>query len=71
METAILNSKSKTDLKLLLDIAKKIGVSTKLLNKSDIEDIGLVNAIKQGRTGQFIDSKSFIKKITQITIRDL
>lgn len=63
METAILKSKSKTDLKLLLDIAKKMGVNAKLLNKSDIEDIGLANAIRQGRTGQFVDSKSFLKKL--------
>lgn len=63
METAILSSKSRTDLKLLLDIAKRMGINTKLLNKSDIEEIAFVNAIKEGRTGQFIDTRSFIKKL--------
>ncbi|MFH1197409.1 MAG: hypothetical protein V1720_17045 [bacterium] len=63
METAIVNSSSKTDLKLLLDIAKKIGIKVKVLSESEMEDIGMLYAIKNGRTGKFVDTKSFIKKL--------
>jgi hypothetical protein len=63
MDTVILNSNSKNDLKLLLDIAKKFGIKAKILNDSELEDIGLANAIKQGRTGKFVETKSFIKKL--------
>jgi hypothetical protein len=63
MDIVILNSNSKTDLKLVLDIAKKIGIKATILNESEIEDIGLAKAIKQGKTGKYIDSKSFIKKL--------
>ena len=63
METAVLNSNSKTDMKLLLNIAKKIGVKATILHDSDIEDIGLANAIKKGKTGQHVDTKSFINKL--------
>ena len=41
MQTVILNSKSKSDIKLLTDLAKKIGVNTKVLSDTDIEEIGL------------------------------
>ncbi len=50
METVILNSKSKSDIKLLTDLAKKIGVNAKVLSETDIEEIGLSYAIKEGRT---------------------
>ncbi len=63
MQTAILNSNSKTDLKLLLDLAKKMGIKAKVLTNSEIEDIGLINAIKLGRTKEYVDNSSFIKKL--------
>jgi hypothetical protein len=63
MQTAILNSDSKSNLKLVLDLAKKIGIKTRLLSDSELEDIGLVNAIKSGRTGEYIDTTAFLKKI--------
>ena len=63
METAILNSNSKADLKLILDLARKIGVKTRILTEADIEEIGLANAIKSGKTGQYVDTKSFINKL--------
>ena len=45
MQTVILNSKSKSDIKLLNDLAKKIGVNTKVLSDTDIFDleIGISN----------------------------
>jgi len=63
MQTVVLNSNSKADLKLLTDLAKKIGVSVKYVTEEEKEDIGLGNAIKKGRTGQFSDTASFIKKL--------
>ena len=63
MQTVILNSNSKSDLKLIIDLAKKIGVDTKVLSESEIEDIGLAYAIKEGRTKEYIDPEKFIKKL--------
>ncbi len=48
MQTVILNSDSKTDLKLLLDLAKKIGIKSRILSESEIEEIGLANSIRLG-----------------------
>ncbi len=63
MQTAIINSNSKSDLKLLLELAKKIGVQTKILTQTEIEEMGLANAIKQGRTGEYVDTSSYLKKL--------
>jgi hypothetical protein len=63
MKTVILNSDSKTDLKLLMDLAKKIGVKSRILSESEIEEIGLANSMRVGRTNEFVDTSSFIKKL--------
>ncbi|MBK8981787.1 MAG: hypothetical protein IPM38_05545 [Ignavibacteria bacterium] len=63
MQTVILNSKSKSDIKLLTDPAKKIGVKTKVLNESDIEEIGLSHAIKTGRTIEYVHTAKYISKL--------
>ncbi len=63
MEAVVLHSSSKTDIKLLVELAKKIGITVKYLSEEDKEDIGLSNAIKKGRTGQLVETSSFLKKL--------
>jgi len=63
MESAILHTESGNDLKLILQLAKKLGVSTRRLSKEEIEDFGLSMAITAGRTGEFIDTDSFLKEL--------
>jgi predicted transcriptional regulator len=63
MQTAIINSESKSDLKLLLELAKKIGLKSKVLSASEMEEMGLINAIKTGRTGEYVNTSSYIKKL--------
>ena len=63
MNTVILHSKSKEDLNLLLEIAKKFGIKAKVLTKSEMEDVGLGNAINEGKTGEFVDTGSYLKKL--------
>jgi hypothetical protein len=65
MQTAILNSESESDLKLLLELAKKLGIKSKVLSINEIEEIGLANAIKKGRTGEYIDAKDFLNKLSK------
>jgi hypothetical protein len=63
MQTVLLHSNSKTDLKLLTDLAKKIGITVKYLTEEEKEDIGLLNAIKKGRTKKYVDTEDFLKKL--------
>ena len=66
MTGAILISKSKDELQLLIDLAKKLGIKTKLLTSEDLEDFGLAQAIKKGRTGKRIDTDKFIQKLRNL-----
>ena len=65
MESAILTTTSKKDLQLLLDLAKKIGIKSKLLSKAEIEDLGLKQAIRKGRTGKYVDTDKFLKNLNK------
>ena len=63
MQTVIINSESKSDIKLLTDLAKKIGVNTKVLSATDIEEIGLSYAIKEGRTNEYVNTEKYVGKL--------
>jgi transcriptional regulator with XRE-family HTH domain len=63
MQTIVLEGKSKTDLKLLADLARKLGIKVKYLSKEEKEEIGLISAIEQGSTGEYVDTDEFIKKL--------
>ena len=65
MNSAIITAESSKDLKLLLDLAKKTNITIKLLSKEEEEDLGLINAIKSGRTKEYVDVDRFLKKIVQ------
>jgi len=49
---------------LLLELAKKINITTKLLSK-DEEELGLINVIKNGRKKGYFDTNKFLNKIAQ------
>jgi hypothetical protein len=63
MESAIISGKSKKDIQLLMAIAEKMGIKAKFLTKDELEDIGMAKAIKQGETGELIDTDEFLKSI--------
>jgi len=63
METVILQGKSKADLELLIALAKKLGIKGRRVTTEELEDIGLAKAIKEGRTGEFVDKEAFLEKL--------
>ena len=60
MKSAILTSGSNKNLQILIELAKKLGMKTKVLTEEQLEDIGLIKAIKHGRTGTFVGTEKFI-----------
>ncbi len=63
MESAIISGKSKKDIQVLITIAKKMGINAKFITKDDVEDIVMAKAIKEGETGELIDTTEFLKSI--------
>ena len=63
MESAVLTGSSKKDMKLLLALADKLGIKARLFTQEEMEDLGLSIAIKEGRTGKFVDKDEFMKKL--------
>jgi len=63
MEGAILHTDSSKDLDLILQLAKKLGISTKKLSKDEIEDYGLSIAITEGKTGEYVDTETYLMEI--------
>ncbi len=48
METILLTGDSKANAKLLLELAKKLNFSAKILSSEDAEELGIFYAIKEG-----------------------
>lgn len=63
MQTIVLNSDSKDSFSLLVKLAKKLGVEVSVLSEESAEDLGLLHAIKKGRTGTHIDTSKFLQDI--------
>ena len=63
METLILTGEKKAEMNLIIEIARKFGIKTRKLSIEDIEDIGLIMAIKNGETGEYINTDTFVESI--------
>jgi len=63
MEGAILHTDSDKDLSLILQLAKRLGISARKLSKDEIEDYGLSIAISEGKTGEYIDTDTFLTEL--------
>lgn len=63
METLILQSKSKKDIALFVELAKKAGLQTRLVDSAYVEDLALASAMEEGRTGSFGDTESYLSKL--------
>ena len=63
MQTLVLNGESAADIKLIAEIAKKMGLKAKILSEEEKEEIGMLNAIKKGRTKQYVNTESFIHNL--------
>jgi len=48
METIILKGDSKSNAKLLLELAKKLNFSAKIISSKEAEEIGIFYSVKEG-----------------------
>jgi hypothetical protein len=66
MQTLVLNGESAADIKLIAEIAKKMGLKARILSEVEKEDINMLNAIKKGRTKQYVNTESFIHNLRKL-----
>ena len=63
MSSVILSSESQQDLDLIIRLAEKLDISIKKLTKEEIEETALSIAIREGKTGEYIDPDSFLNEL--------
>ncbi|MDQ6903331.1 MAG: hypothetical protein M3139_10010 [Bacteroidota bacterium] len=65
METIVIQSKDKSTSKYIKKMLKELdGIERiSVLSASDREDLAMINAINKGRSGDYIDTEVFLKKI--------
>ena len=61
MENILFKPKNKQELELLKTLGKKMGIKFSTLTKEEQEDMGLLKAMKEGRTGKQISRDSVMK----------
>lgn len=62
MDRVIISPRSEDDIKLLLEIAKKMGFPAKILSEEEMEDWGLMEAMKESQDDKYV-SKDRIMNI--------
>jgi hypothetical protein len=63
MNSVLLKAKSKENLNLLIELAKKLDVEVSVISEKALEDIAMVSAIQNDRTGQLVDSNEFLNSL--------
>lgn len=59
----ILNSESKGNLKLLVSLAKKLGINVKILSEEEQEDLAFYELIENSKTGDFVSEETIFKQL--------
>jgi len=65
MELVIKDIQSKQDLKLFVELAKRLGLKTSTLSGKD-EDVALGNAINKARSSGYVSEKKIMDKLRNI-----
>ncbi|MCK4677071.1 MAG: hypothetical protein KAT48_02980 [Bacteroidales bacterium] len=63
MESVILHTNKSEDLSLILQLARKLGISARKLSKDEFEDLGLSIAISEGKTGEYVEIETFLNEL--------
>jgi hypothetical protein len=54
MKAIVLESKNSSDIRLLVELAKKLNIRAKILSSEEKEDIALANAMLQEESGEYL-----------------
>jgi hypothetical protein len=60
MESLLIHPDSNEDLTLLLALAKKMGISARIISEEEKEELGLLRAMEEGRASDFVPRSSIL-----------
>jgi hypothetical protein len=63
MEAVLIKVENKSDVSLLVSLAKKLGMSAKTLSKTEIEDWNFAQMIDEGMKSGRVSRKAVMKKL--------
>ncbi|HET7361101.1 MAG TPA: hypothetical protein VFI78_04125 [Salinimicrobium sp.] len=65
METIILSGKSKKKIALIAELAENLGLEVQReITETEIkEDKALLRAMESGKTGEYVDTKTFLEQL--------
>jgi len=63
METLLIDIKSNEDRELFLSLARRLRLKTKSLTENDKEDFGLLKAMLEGETGEYVSREEVMKEL--------
>ena len=63
METIIIETRNKSDIKFWLNLAKKTGAKAKAINTEEIEDAALANLIEKGMKKGNVSRSNIMKAL--------
>lgn len=65
MKAIILESENSSDIRLLVELAKKLNIRAKILSSEEKEDIALANAMLQEESGEYLTEEELINKLAE------
>jgi len=65
MKAIILESNNSSDIRLLIELAKKLKIRAKILSSEEKEDIALANAILQEESGEYLTEEELKNKLAE------
>lgn len=65
MKAIFIESDDSSNIKLLLELAKKLNLRTHILSAEEKEDIALAKAILEEETGEYLTEQEILKKLNE------
>ncbi len=63
MTNLLISATKKTDVKLLTDLANRIGVKVKVLSEDEMLDIGMLKAMEEGSKSDYVTREQVMKRL--------
>lgn len=65
MKGLVITSENQADLKLVEELANRLGVSTKAIDNEELLDLGLLKAIEHGRQKKYVSKGKIIERLRE------